>query len=49
MEPKIRFNKLKGFPVLNEGEQINTLQFLEASREIVSVIGNFYFYHLYVN
>lgn len=39
MEPKIQFNKLKGFPVLKEGEQINTLRFLEASKEIVTVIG----------
>lgn len=41
MEPKIQFNKLKGFPVLNEGEQINTVEFLEASKEIVSVIGKY--------
>jgi hypothetical protein len=39
IDPKLQFDKLKGFPSLNDNEKIRTELFLESSNEIVAVIG----------
>ena len=42
-EPRVKFIELKGFaPVLENENKINTLLFLNAAKEIIGVIGEFY-------
>lgn len=38
-EPKLIFKQLKGFQAIDEHGKIKTILFLNASREIVSLIG----------
>lgn len=40
MECRIQFSSLKGFPPIEE-EKIETLQFINAAKEVVSVIGEY--------
>lgn len=40
-EPKILFGNLLGFPPISADGRIKTKQFLNAAREIVSLIGKF--------
>lgn len=40
-KPRLIFKKLRGFQTLDEDEKIKTILFLDAAREIVSLIGKF--------
>lgn len=47
-EAKLQFATMKGFPVLNNSDnKILTIEFLDASREIVSTIGKFLILFMY--
>ena len=41
-EPKILFGNLKGFPAICDNGKIDTGLFLEAAREIVTLIGKYF-------
>lgn len=40
-QPKIMFGHLKGFPDISDDDRIKTSQFLDAAREILSLIGEY--------
>lgn len=43
VDGRIVFVKLKGFPILDDSSKIKTQCFIDGAKEIVSLIGNFFF------
>lgn len=45
-QPKLIFKHLKGFQAIDNGGRIKTILFLNAAREVVSIIGELNFYYI---
>lgn len=43
-QPRVVFNQLKGFQAIDDQGKVKTILFLNASREVVAIIGKWLFF-----
>lgn len=47
-QPRLIFKQLKGFQAIDEHGKVKTILFLNASREVVAIIGEFIFIYYFI-